>query len=357
MINIIDIVFENLYTFVFSQELLNMASNLHFLPIFTFGPFATLFLDFGVWTHFLLLCHLLVVALLVMSVWIDNFGFDSLIVNQVQRFLERFQFLVVFWVHPLLVNRSDFDLLQNFSTSVLLASFSTESSRLARRCLRLTLIIRMVFVVKEIDNGIRHSLMSIDHILKLQILLHIRFTWLKHPFHDHLIVCFINSFQNEFLDCYASFEGHEAQFSPNLQYFVLSVYLFVDIFLILLDDSILIGVIQNDLARLSFQIFNTFLIDLLDQLDGRSLDAIECLEAVDQKLQEDCHLLLVFDDEVDITPLEFERYTGPRVERKVLKLVSADRINLLSQDPETGRRATENKGLNLRYFARAARFR
>jgi hypothetical protein len=81
--------------------------------------------------------------------------------------------------------------------------------------------------------------------------------------------------------------------------------------------------------------------------------AVHRAKGVYEEFEQQVHVLIIFNNQVDVTVLESQRDALPRVERNIFQLANGQRVEMLPQHPEPRGDCTEHKALDFRDVAAA----
>jgi len=143
-----------------------------------------------------------------------------------------------------------------------------------------------------------------------------------------------NGVEEQFLDCDSSLSCHKGNLFPDSEEEVL----FGD----LLEQSVIIyqpQFVHFTLGHMLFprnlsDLFQLFVVHKVKVGFGCVPQSINGSQMVDQKLDENKHLFLVLDYQVDASLLQLYTDTLPTVERKLVQQLYVQEVNMLSHHPK-----------------------
>ena len=140
---------------------------------------------------------------------------------------------------------------------------------------------------------------------------------------DVMNVGLVDRMQKDLLDRETPLQRHQAYLGSYSHDLVLEGHLLECAAFVHLVYLVLVSMRYPVLARALLELLEFFGNQGVQQRPGTVLGAVEGTEREDEELDQDLHLVLILDDEVDVSSSELQRYAIPRMEWQVLELLLA----------------------------------
>lgn len=148
-------------------------------------------------------------------------------------------------------------------------------------------------------------------------------------------ICLVNRMKKYFLNRQTFLQGDKSDFGTHFHDFVLERHLIKQFRLIHLYNLLLLSLSDPALSSFLFKLFNLSLYQMIEQWLCTVFGTVESTEGVDKVFDEDLHVILILNNQIHISPPQIQRNTIPRMKWHLLQFFLAQRINVLSQDPES----------------------